>query len=187
MDRYNLKKNAHRNRTKRPVLMRFSGGGGFGKFASHGKTGQSGRGTRFSAKYSMARWWSRRAVPAAMHEQMLGLPLSTLGTEVTGAKVIRRAVNEFMVVGVASTALKDGSAKERLRAEKVCRIKALAAIVSEKRGVQVAHVEQLKEKTVVVVATLNRSAVRMERSISFGIMETGRRGPISSRQAEVWL
>jgi hypothetical protein len=71
--------------------------------------------------------------------------------EVTGAKVIRRAVDEFMVVGVASTALKDGSAKERLRAEKVCRIKALAAIVGEKRGVQVAHVEQLKEKTVVVV------------------------------------
>jgi hypothetical protein len=52
---------------------------------------------------------------------------------------------------VASTVLKDDSAEKRLRAENVCRIKALASVVAEKQGVQVAHVEQLREKTVIVI------------------------------------
>lgn len=71
--------------------------------------------------------------------------------EVTGAKVIRLANGNQVVLAVASTALKDRSADERLRAEKVCRVKALASVVAEKRGVQVAHVEELKERTVLVL------------------------------------
>lgn len=71
--------------------------------------------------------------------------------EVTGAKVIRLPDGRSLVLGVASTALKDMSAKERLRAERVCKIKALANIVAEKEGVQVAHTETLKEKTTVVI------------------------------------
>jgi len=71
--------------------------------------------------------------------------------EAAGAKIIRLENGTRLVLGVASTALKDDSAGERLRAEKVCRVKALAAVVAEKEGVQVARVERLKEKTVVVV------------------------------------
>jgi hypothetical protein len=44
--------------------------------------------------------------------------------------------------------LKDGSADERLRAEKVCRVKALASIMAEKQGVHVAHFEQVAENAV---------------------------------------
>jgi hypothetical protein len=70
---------------------------------------------------------------------------------VPGAKVIRLDNGHQLVLAVASTVLKDDSADERLRAEKVCRIKALASVVAEKQGVQVAHVEQVREKTVVVM------------------------------------
>ena len=71
--------------------------------------------------------------------------------EVTGAKVIREKKGRTILFSVASTVLKDDSAKERLRAEKVCRIKALAGMVAEKNGVQVWHVETLNEKTKVVI------------------------------------
>ena len=71
--------------------------------------------------------------------------------EVTGAKVIRLGNDRQVVLTVASTLLKDKTAKDRLRAEKVCRIKALASVVAEKRGVQVSHVEKIEEKTVVVL------------------------------------
>jgi hypothetical protein len=70
---------------------------------------------------------------------------------VPGAKVIRLENGNQVVVAVASTVLKDASAEERLRAEKVCRIKALASVVAEKEGVQVGHVEQFREITMVVI------------------------------------
>src|SRR5262249_29021771 len=63
---------------------------------------------------------------------------------VPGAKVIRLDNGNQVVLAVASTVLKDDSAEERLRAEKVCRIKALASVVAEKQGVQIAHSEQVK-------------------------------------------
>lgn len=71
--------------------------------------------------------------------------------EVTGAKVIRRKDGTSVVISVGSTVLKDSSAKERLRAEKICRVKALASVVAEKQGIQVAHTEMVKEETVIVL------------------------------------
>jgi hypothetical protein len=82
--------------------------------------------------------------------------------EVTGAKIIRRGEDEFVVLGVASTALKDGSPIDRLRAVKVCRTKALAAVIGEKQGVQVGHIEAGIEETIVVV----EDGEEMIRSIS---------------------
>ncbi len=71
--------------------------------------------------------------------------------EVAGAKLIRLPDGKHVVLGVGATFLKDNSPKDRLRAETVCRVKALASVVAEKEGVQVAHVEQLNERTVVVL------------------------------------
>ena len=71
--------------------------------------------------------------------------------EVTGAKVIREKKGRTILLSVASTVLKDESPSERLRAEKVCRVKALAGMVAEKKGIQVCHVETLNEKTDVVI------------------------------------
>jgi hypothetical protein len=70
--------------------------------------------------------------------------------EVPGAKVICLDNGNQVVVAVASTVLKDDSADERLRAEKVCKIKALASVVAEKQGVQVDHIERVKEQTAVL-------------------------------------
>ena len=71
--------------------------------------------------------------------------------EVTGAKVIREKKGRTVLLAVASTVLKDDSPKERLRSEKVCRVKALAGMVAAKKGIQVCHVETLNEKTEVVI------------------------------------
>jgi hypothetical protein len=71
--------------------------------------------------------------------------------EVTGAKIIRLDNGNVIVMAVASTVLKDKSPDERLRAERVCRIKALTSVVAEKQGVQVAHFEQVKEKTEIII------------------------------------
>lgn len=79
---------------------------------------------------------------------LLGNPLLM---EVTGAKVIREKNGKAVLLSVASTVLKDKSSAERLRAEKVCRTKALAGIVAEKKGIQVCHVETLNEQTEVVI------------------------------------
>jgi len=79
---------------------------------------------------------------------LLGNPLLM---EVSGAKIIRLANGNQVILGVASTVLKDRSSKERLRAERVCRAKALASVLGEKKGVQVSHIEIAKEKTVVVL------------------------------------
>ena len=70
--------------------------------------------------------------------------------ESTGAKVIKLPKKRSLVVAVASTVLKDGSPGERLRAEKVCKIKAFAYLVQEEKGVQVFHTEESSDKTVVV-------------------------------------
>jgi len=69
--------------------------------------------------------------------------------EVTGAKIIRLPNGDRVILAVASTDLKDDSAKERLRAELVCRVKALASVVAEDQGVQVFRLERLQETTVV--------------------------------------
>lgn len=83
--------------------------------------------------------------------------------EVTGAKVIRRKDGTSVVIAVGSTVLNDGSAKERLRAEKVCRVKALASVVAEKQGIQIAHTEELKEETVTILdETKERASSLME-------------------------
>ena len=71
--------------------------------------------------------------------------------ELTGAKVIRLSDGRKVLISVASTPMKDGSAKDRLRAERVCRSKAFANIVAEKKGVQVSHMEKLEEKSRIVI------------------------------------
>jgi hypothetical protein len=68
-----------------------------------------------------------------------------------GAKVIRLEDGRKVVLAVGSTALKDNSAVERLRAERVCRIHAEASLAAEKQGVQIARLERLEETTRVVL------------------------------------
>lgn len=79
------------------------------------------------------------------------LTANPLLMELAGAKVVRRKDGSIVVIAVGSAVLTDGSAKERLRAEKACRVKALTYLVAEKQGVQIAHVEELKDETVVVL------------------------------------
>lgn len=70
--------------------------------------------------------------------------------ESTGAKVIKLPKKRSVILAIASTVLKDHSPDERLRAEKVCKLKAFAAMVQERQGVQVFHAEESRDKTVVV-------------------------------------
>jgi hypothetical protein len=70
--------------------------------------------------------------------------------ESTGAKVIKLPKKRSLILAVESTVLKDDSPDERLRAEKVCKMKAFAALVQERQGGPLFHVEESKDKTVVV-------------------------------------
>ena len=79
------------------------------------------------------------------------LAANPLMMESTGAMVVEAGGGRRVVLAVASTARKDDSAADRLRAERVCRIKALASVVAERSGVRVAHTEEAKERTVVVI------------------------------------
>jgi hypothetical protein len=65
------------------------------------------------------------------------LKANPLLMEIGGAKIIRLAEGRRLVVSVASTVLKDDSAAERLRAERVCRPKALASVIAKRTGVQI--------------------------------------------------
>ena len=78
------------------------------------------------------------------------LSANPLLMESAGAKVIKLPKKRSLVLAVASTVLKDDSAQERLRAEKVCRVKAFVALVQEQKGIQVFHTEESTDKTVVV-------------------------------------
>jgi hypothetical protein len=68
-----------------------------------------------------------------------------------GARIVRRKDGTIMVIGIASTAVRDGSPADRKRAEVVCKTRALASIVSEKQGVVVAHEEKSEKKQEVVI------------------------------------
>lgn len=71
--------------------------------------------------------------------------------EVAGAKVVRLKNGNRVVIGIGSVPLEDKLARTRINAEKACKVKALAAIVSEREGVQVAHEEKVAEKTEIVI------------------------------------
>jgi hypothetical protein len=72
--------------------------------------------------------------------------------EVEGAKVVRLEDDRILVLGVASSALESGTAADRKRAETIARQRALAHIVAEKTGVQVARAETFDKKTTVTIA-----------------------------------
>lgn len=79
------------------------------------------------------------------------LKANRLLMEVAGAKFIRLKDGRNVVLAVASTVLKDNSPDDRLRAERVCRQRVLVYVVAEKIGVQVCHVEEVKDKTEIVL------------------------------------
>ena len=67
--------------------------------------------------------------------------------EISGAKIIRLPGGYQVILSIASTVLKNNSSEERIRVERVCRIRAIASVVAEKEGVYVYHVEDGKRAT----------------------------------------
>src|SRR5262249_28096673 len=68
-----------------------------------------------------------------------------------GAKLLKRPDGTILVIGIASTPVRDGSPRDRKRAEVVCKTRALANIVSEKQGVVVAHTEKTESHQQIVI------------------------------------
>jgi hypothetical protein len=71
--------------------------------------------------------------------------------EVDGAKLIRLDDGRVLVLGIASAKLAGVSALDRKKAETVARNRALAHVVAEKTGVQVARAETVEKRTRVVL------------------------------------
>ena len=64
--------------------------------------------------------------------------------DVSGLKVIQLRNGNRVVLAVAATELADDSAAERIRAEKVCRLRAMTTTLRATESVQVAQAETLK-------------------------------------------
>lgn len=90
------------------------------------------------------------------------LTSNVLLMEVTGAKVINLPKGRKAIVGVASTTIIKGSTTDLLRAEKVCKIKALANIISDRNGVQIIHIEELKDETRTVIDDAGENTTSVE-------------------------
>jgi hypothetical protein len=71
--------------------------------------------------------------------------------EVDGAKLIRLPDGRVLVLGIASAKLAGPSALDRKKAETVARNRALAHVVAEKTGIQVARAETVEKRTQVVL------------------------------------
>jgi hypothetical protein len=77
-----------------------------------------------------------------------------------GARVVRLPDGSSLVLGVASTPVRDGSPADRKRAEVVCKNRALASIVGETKGVVVAHVETAEKKQQIVIDQSGKSKTK---------------------------
>ena len=64
--------------------------------------------------------------------------------------IVLPRTNQTMIVSVASTAVKDNAAADRVRMQKVCRSKALAELLAQEKGLQVKYALRAEEKTGVV-------------------------------------
>lgn len=71
--------------------------------------------------------------------------------QVGGSRIIvLPCTNQAVIVSVASTAVKDNAAADRVRMQKVCRSKALAELLAQEKGLQVKYALRAEDKTVVV-------------------------------------
>jgi hypothetical protein len=71
--------------------------------------------------------------------------------EYAGATVIKLKDGRMVIFSVASTTVNDNSAKDRLRMQKVCRSKALANLLAETKGIQVAYASKVEDRTQVTI------------------------------------
>ena len=64
--------------------------------------------------------------------------------------IVLPRTDQAVIVSVASTAVRDNSAADRVRMQKVCRSKALAELLSQEKGLQVKYALRAEDKTVMV-------------------------------------
>lgn len=82
--------------------------------------------------------------------------------EYAGATVIKLDDGRKVILSVASTTVNDDSPKDRLRMQKVCRSKALANVVAETRGIQVAYASKVEDRTQIVIEDGKETAKSIE-------------------------
>jgi hypothetical protein len=70
--------------------------------------------------------------------------------EVAGAILVDDGDGNLYLIGVGKTILKDGSADDLLRAEKVCKLKAHVAAIGERDGAQISFLKRVEDKIVIV-------------------------------------
>jgi len=71
-------------------------------------------------------------------------------TELAGAVLVEPEPGQWLLLGVGKTLLKDHSAEELLRAERVCTLKARAAAIGERDGAAITYLKRVEDKLTVV-------------------------------------
>ena len=79
--------------------------------------------------------------------------------------IVLPRTNQTVIVSVASTAVKDNAAADRVRMQKVCRSKALAELLSQEKGLKVKYALQAKDQTVVVFRDEKEETASMESTL----------------------
>lgn len=86
--------------------------------------------------------------------------------QVGGARIIHMpGSNQTMILSVASTAVRDNSASDRVRMQKVCRTKALAELLSQQKGLQVKYALHAEDQAIVVFENGKESVASLETTL----------------------
>lgn len=109
-----------------------------------------------------------RAVSSMVAEEPFAscLKADPILLQVGGSRIIMLPeTNKYMIVSVAATAVKDNSAADRVRMQKVCRSKALAELLSQEKGLQVKYAVRAEDKTVVVFEDGKEETASLENTL----------------------
>lgn len=109
-----------------------------------------------------------RAVSSMVAEEPFAscLKADPILLQIGGSRIIvLPETNKCVVVSVASTAVKDNAAPDRVRMQKVCRSKALAELLSQEKGLQVKYALQAIDQTIVVFRDNKEETASLESTL----------------------
>ena len=109
-----------------------------------------------------------RAVSSMVAEEPFAscLKADPILLQVGGSRIVMLPeTNRSLIVSVASTAVKDNFAADRVRMQKVCRSKALAELLSQEKGLQVKYALRAEDKTVIVFQNGNEETASLESTL----------------------
>lgn len=103
--------------------------------------------SKIKAAEETLRKFTRVELKSPFDEYLTAEPLPM---QLGGAIVVDLPGDRKALIGIAKTIMKDDSPEDQLRAEKVCLLKAKAALIAERDGSEISYLKQVKDRIEVV-------------------------------------